>query len=143
MFAVMPKHRFYRGFTLIEMAMVIAVAAALSGVGAMAWTQLSEDGEATAVRSLQATIQNKAVQIADRLEQPANTLNSAAFNNMMAGNLGEATLTWTGGTVNAGRIQVRSGKLVNFTMDASGRVTVISATGWSKYVVNGGQLRPG
>ncbi len=134
-----------KGFTLIELAMTIAVVAVLSAVGAITLGDLFEAGDASIVQSTQAVLQTTLTQAASRLDVNPLTLSqgTGTFNGNNVVNAcrisvpESATLVWQNG-VNYQLNIPNSGRSANFTVTNTGDVVVQQLSGFQKFtVVNG------
>ena len=140
-----------KGVTLIEIAVIIAIMAVLTGFGTLAWTGLGESRDASMIQAAQANLQTVITQGTARMDRSPTWLytnNTAGIQNAMnallqdtAGNntsidfivspAGTATLSIVG-----------SGRTATYTITNEGNVQLTGLAGsWSQYGVQNGVIR--
>jgi prepilin-type N-terminal cleavage/methylation domain-containing protein len=131
---MLPYYRTFRqsGFTLIEMAVTIAVVTVMCGVGMLAFRNQGEAQDAALANSVQGSLQTALGQMTLRLERPpAQIFDNANFRQRMIrfaqGSMGpQAVLTDTGNGV---QLQfANSPRTVTYGMNGQGDIIITTET---------------
>ena len=144
-----------KGFTLIELAIVICVVAILAAGAVMRFADLKEDRDAQAVRAVQATMQSVVTQGSVRADVPPSVVLSNAT---QAGNATRAMrrlmMSNGAGTVHSGiTITALSAAGTRVTVPSTGRFATLNlnpvtnnidviglSPSWTKHTVTNGQI---
>jgi prepilin-type N-terminal cleavage/methylation domain-containing protein len=133
------------GFTLVEMAVTLAIISLISGVALFAFRNQGETQDAALANGVQGSLQTALGAMALRLERPANQVfANAAFRQRIIqfaqGSMGpQATLSATGNGV---QLQLgNSGRTVTYGLNAAGDI-VIQTENFDHFTVDtAGQLK--
>ena len=136
-----------RGFTLIEMAMVIAILAIVSAFAFISYNGTTETRDAAVVQSVQVTLQQVISQASGRYDINPTALDSADVVNAVEGYMIDTTggnnivFAATGGGY---RMSITgSGRGGNYSVNSSGDVTLDSPLigSWEHYGVQNGIIK--
>lgn len=136
-----------RGFTLVELCVLIAFVAIFGAFAAVAFIGMDEVRDATAVESVQSNLQAIISQASTRLDVPiqqfdpsnsqANAQNVVnAVNSRLGGGI---TLTRNGDTYTMGI--TGSGRSASFDVNTNGDVIITNLSGFQKYTEQNGYLQ--
>jgi prepilin-type N-terminal cleavage/methylation domain-containing protein len=138
-----------RGYTLIEVAIVVGLMSIIASIGLIGFRVMMESRDATMVDSVQASLQTLVAQAADRVDlTPAQLMNDATQRTRLLralDNTIDNTVTVAaGGANNQIRMTiVQSNRGATYTVDASGNAVIGAGnlTGFSHYTLNNGRIQ--
>jgi len=121
-----------QGFSLIEVALSVAIMAIFASFAVATLVDFSEDGDARTIESDQAMLQGIILQASDRLDTLPSNVNLTNVRNVMPNNpnrsltVGAGTLTET---------MTKSSRVATFRVNGCGQVCLTNLTGFSKYAL--------
>lgn len=120
------------GLTLVEVALCVVIIAVFVSFAVAALLNQDENGDATQVESIQASLQSIVIQAADRLNtSPVNVNRNSVLQVMPSNNTVNLEATGNGFQL---RI-LESGRQAQYRVNNCGQVCVSSVTGFSKYTL--------
>lgn len=140
------KRRFKAAFSLLEMAIVIAILGVLSAVALTNMSTTSEARDAGAVQSAQAVLQQVIAQGATRRDtSPTDLLSNQRANIINAANMllqNSQSMRFTDTSPNFRLTIMSSGRTATYSVSNTGDVSLqpLNASQWVDYTVNNGVI---
>lgn len=129
------------GVTLIELSVVLVVLAIFTCFAILSFGNLDESRDATAVQTVQTSLQGMVTQAADRLDVDADTLNqNNIINAMQLPPSGNMSMTGSGGAQYV-LTMPQGGRTATYQVEDDGDVVLLSLTGFTKYEVQDGVIQ--
>lgn len=126
-----------KGFTLIEMVVIMTIIAVLATFAAFTYSDIMEAGDAALVDSAQASLQSVVSQASARMDVNPTALAGNAVANAVRMNVPERAVITSGGGAVYGLNITNSGRTARYQVGANGDVVLIGLSGFSNYSISG------